>query len=220
MSLPVFPCRIGPLKPPRTLLHLPLLSWSSRFRRGTVRISGTKKSGAGVCMELHFVGGAEPRIVRAAVGETRLTPHEAKCLVAELNSPSIEARAVPDGDLWVAFGGGVEVRIPAGSMLEVSGSAVGDPDNLTLGSPLVVSIGDAWLRLSKRHFGYLSRLAKVRITRATLHPDGSVDIEGGARRGLDRAVRGGLERASARVSTLVRSAPQFSLVRAFLTPVG
>lgn len=220
MSSRVFPCRIGALTPPRTLLHLPLMSWSSRFRRGTVRISGTRKTGEPVRLEIQFVGGAEPRIVRAAVGSTLLTAREAEAVVAELISPSIEARAVPDGDLWVTFGGGVEVRIPAGSMLEVSGAAVGEPDNLTLGSPLVVSIGDAWLRVSKGHFGYLSRLAKVRITRATLHPDGSVAIEGGARPGLDRAVRGGLDRASARMSTLVKNAPQFSLVRAFLRPLG
>jgi len=82
----------------------------------------------------------------------------------------------------------------------------------------VVSTGDAWLRISKGHLGYLSRLARVRIRRATLHPDGSVAIEGGGRRGLDRAVRRGLLEASAQLSNLVKSAPQFSGIREFLEP--
>jgi len=138
--------------------------------------------------------------------------------VQSLESPSIEATAIPDGDLWMRFGGGLEVRVPAGSVLEVSGAAVGAPDDLTLVAPLVVSIGDAWLRVSSGHLGYLSRLARVRITRATLHPDGSVAIEGGARRGLDLAVRRGLDRASSQLSRLVKSAPQFSIVRSFLAP--
>ena len=136
--------------------------------------------------------------------------------MGELCSPTIDALVVPDSDVWVRFGRGVEALVPAGTVLEVSCSAVGAPDDLKLAEPLVMSIGDAWLRLSNDRLRFLSSLAKVRVSKAILHPDGSVDLEGGARRGLDRAARGGLDQASKRLSKLVRSAPQFSKVRQFL----
>ena len=56
----------------------------------------------------------------------------------------------------------------------------------------------------------------VRIDGATLHPDGSVHLEGGARGGLDRVVRNGLQQASASLSRLVRSSPRFARFRVFL----
>ncbi len=204
------------LRPPSTLLHLPFISWSSRFRRGTVRVVGTCSSGGAVCLEVAFRGGSTPEITSATINRVTVSPREAEELMRGLANPTVEALAVPDGDLWMRFGGGMEVLIPAGSVLEVTGAAVGPPDDLKLTEPLVVSIDDAWLRLSHNRLRFLSSLARVRISKAVLHPDGSVNLEGGARLGLNRAVRGGLVRASERLSTLVRSAPQFSMVRAFL----
>jgi hypothetical protein len=170
-----------------------------------------------VCLQIEFRGGSSPQITRATRDGETLTPGEAAALLGEIDSPSIDALAVPDGDLWMRFGRGIEVLIPAGSVLEFSCAAVGPPTDLTLAGPLViVSVGDAWVRLSNDKLRFLSSLARVRISRAILHPDGSVDLEGGARRGLDRAVRSGLNRASARFSKLVKHAPQFSIVRDFL----
>jgi hypothetical protein len=100
--------------------------------------------------------------------------------------------------------------------LEFTSVAVGPAADLKLDRPLVVSVGNAWVCLSHDRLRFLSSLARVRISKAVLHPDGSVALEGGARRGLDRAARGGLNRASERLSNLVKSAPQFSMVRAFL----
>lgn len=177
---------------------------------------GTRSSGESVCLEIVFRGGSSPIITHALLDEEAISPREAEQIVGELSSPAIDALVVPDGDLWVRFGGGMELLVPSGSVLEVSSSAAGPPDDLKLTRPLVVSIGDAWLRLSHERLRFLSSLAKVRISGATLHPDGSVDLEGGARKGLDLAVRGGLSRASERLSKMVKSSPQFRMVREFL----
>lgn len=142
-----------------------------------------------------------------------------EAVVDELSDVEVEARAVPDGELVLTLVSGVEVTIPADHLLAVRGAAVGPAHALRLSAPLVVSVQGATIRLNHDQLRWLGVLARICVHRATLHPDGRVDLEGGGRSGLDRAVRGGLQHASARLSRLVRSSPRFERVRAFLAPV-
>lgn len=137
-------------------------------------------------------------------------------LVDRLGDVEVAAEALPDGELLVRFGTGLEVSIPASATLAVRGASVGPPNALRMSAPLVVSVDGAHVRIGVRHLRWLGALARIRVHRATLHPDGSVQLEGGARSGIDGAVRSGLTQVSARLSTLVRSSPRFARVRAFL----
>lgn len=141
-------------------------------------------------------------------------------LVAEIGSVAVSARAEPDGDLLLKLGGGVEVVIPEGILLTVSGASVGPSHELQLCEPLTVGFGGEGLRLSHEQFRWLSRLATVRLGRATLHPDGSVALEGRGPRHVEIAMRAPLQRASARISDMVRRSPHFSPLRAFLKRGG
>jgi hypothetical protein len=123
---------------------------------------------------------------------------------------------IPRGELLVKFQHGVQVAVAADAVVRAEGSAEGAPGALRLSRPLILSVGGEGLRLSHRRFRRISSLADIRIEGATLHPDGEVRLRGGANTVLDRVVRGGLERASARLSELVRRSPKFARVRRFL----
>ncbi len=123
---------------------------------------------------------------------------------------------IPRGELLVKFQHGVQVAVSADAVVHAEGSAEGSPGALRLSRPLVLKVGGEGLRLSHRRFRRLSSLADIRIEGASLHPDGEVRLRGGANTALDRVVRGGLKRASARLSELVRRSPRFARVRSFL----
>ena len=123
---------------------------------------------------------------------------------------------IPRGELLVKFQHGVQVAVAADAVVRAEGSAEGRPGSLRLSRPLILSVGGEGLRLSHRRFRRLASLADIRIEGATLHPDGEVRLRGGANTALDRVVRGGLKRASARLSELVRRSPRFARVRRFL----
>lgn len=141
-----------------------------------------------------------------------------EAVVDLLSDVQVQARVIPDGELVVTFASGVDVSVPGNQLLTVQGAATGPASALRLSAPLVVSVHGATIRLNHNQLRWLGALARVTVHRATLHPDGRVDLEGGGRTGLDRAVRGGLQQASARLSRLVRSSPRFASVRAFLLP--
>ena len=85
-----------------------------------------------------------------------------------------------------------------------------------LSQPVVMEVDGEGFKLSHQRFRRLASLASLRLEGASLHPDGEVRLKGGAGLGLDRMVRGGLEKASERLSELVRSSPRFARVRSFL----
>ena len=132
-----------------------------------------------------------------------------------------DAWALADHEVQVGLGRGlgrrVELGIPSGACVRLRGESLGPPSKLVLAAPLSVSVGGAWIRLGgDRRVRWLSSLARVRVERAVLHPDGRVALDGGARRLLNRAARGGLAHASDRISDLVRHSPHFGRVRTFL----
>jgi len=134
-------------------------------------------------------------------------------LVRRLGDVEVSVRAEPDGDVVLRLGGGVEVRVASHVRLTLDGAAEGPADDLRLCRPVEIGFGGDGIRLHHGKLEWLSRLASVRVAHATLHPDGSVDLEGGANPGFDAAVKGGLHTASASLSALVRRSPG---VRRFL----
>lgn len=140
----------------------------------------------------------------------------AEAVVNGLSDVSARAEAVPDGELVVKFPHGVQARLAPFAVLVVDGVAHGGPGALRLSAPLTLSVDGGGMQLSHQRFHRLSNLASVRIEGASLHPDGEVRLRGGASGVLDRVVQGGLERAGARLSDLVRRSPRFARVRNFL----
>jgi hypothetical protein len=128
-------------------------------------------------------------------------------LVAGMGDVELRARAEPDGDVLLQMGHGLEVAIAHGALLTVRGATRGPADGLVLSRPLEIGFGGEGIRLDHEHLRWLSRLAKVRIAGATLHPDGSVDLDGRAAPGFNTAVQGGLYTASAKLSSLIRRSP-------------
>lgn len=140
----------------------------------------------------------------------------AEALLEKLGDVAVSATAEPDGDIALRIGHGIEVIVPNGVPLTVRGASHGDASALRLSEPLVVGFGGEGLRLSHEQFRWLARLSVVRLGRATLHPDGSVALEGRGGRTAELAMRAPLQKASARLSDLVRRSPGFHRVRAFL----
>lgn len=145
----------------------------------------------------------------------------AKVIFGAMWDLEADAWAISDHEVEVGFGRGlgrvVEFGIPAGTYVRLRGESVGPPSKPVLSAPLSLSVGGAWIRLGgDRRVRWLSSLARVRVERAILHPDGRVALDGGARRILNRAARGGLAHASARISELVQHSPRFVRVRSFL----
>lgn len=147
------------------------------------------------------------------VGAGRMLASLVRCVA----DARVQAEADPDGDVVVQLGGGIEVALAEGVGLTLRAATLGPPDALQLCAPVELGFGGDGMRLSHDGLRFLSRLASVKIERAMLHPDGSVDLQGSGRPGLDRAVRGGLHTASASLSTLVRRSPRFRRVRDLLT---
>ncbi|MEZ4318259.1 MAG: hypothetical protein R3F61_12185 [Myxococcota bacterium] len=141
-----------------------------------------------------------------------------EALLLGLSDLSAWAEVFPDGELLVKFQHGVQVAISANATVRLEGASLGSPGSLRLSEPLVLSVDGEGLRLSHRRFHRLASLADIRIEGASLHPDGEVTLRGGANTALDRVVRGGLKRAGARLSELVKRSPRFARVRSFLRP--
>lgn len=128
-------------------------------------------------------------------------------LVRGLSDVSAEARAEPKGDLLLALGSGIEIRVADRVPLTVRGATRGPPEALQLCRPVQLDFGGEGIRIS------LARLARVRIDHATLHPDGTVDLRG---HDAPLVLRRGLQGASVGLSRLVRHGPRFRQVRRFL----
>lgn len=137
-------------------------------------------------------------------------------LFDRLGSLSFVATAQPAGEILVRLPAGVHVALDGRAEVVVSGASAGPPGALRLCAPLEVRCGGEGIRLSHEHLRRLARLAGVRFSGATLHPDGEVALEGGASGALDLAVRRGLRSTSTRLSRLVRTSPHFRKLRSFL----
>ena len=114
------------------------------------------------------------------------------------------------------FDGGPE-QIDTASFEELLDTAVtyaGDWE--LLATALEVRVDGSGIRVRHEQARWLDSLARIRIRRVSLHPDGQVEFDGGASGMMDWAVRSGLERASSRISELVKDSPRFERLRTFL----
>lgn len=137
-------------------------------------------------------------------------------LAEVLGDLSFTAFAEPQGDLTIRFGPGMVVDLPAGARVTVSGAMRGPAASLQISEPIELFFGGEGIQISHEQLQMLSRILKVQLSRARLHPDGEVHLEGHGAKGFDLAVRGGLRTASAQLSHLIRRNPRFGRVRAFL----
>jgi hypothetical protein len=139
-----------------------------------------------------------------------------ECLGA-LSNLRIELTARANAAWQLDLGGGVSLDIRRDALVELKGATLGDAARIQLCEPMEIRCEDVTVQLGSGQFRALSRLARVRLTGATLHPDGSVRLKGGSRRGLNRAIQGGLSRASRGISNIVR---QNVRIRRFLSSTG
>jgi hypothetical protein len=141
-------------------------------------------------------------------------------LLRALSDVTAFAQVIPDGEVVVKFQHGVQATISPNAVVSVSGRACGPPNALRLADALTMEVDGEGVRLSHQRFHRLASLANVRIEGASLHPNGEVRLRGGAQGQLDRLVRGGLRRASVKLSDLVRRSPRFARVRRILQEPG
>lgn len=137
-------------------------------------------------------------------------------ILDNLHNVELSARARPADAATVRLPEGIEVQVTDRDELSVRVRTHGAPNNLHLATPLDLRFGHHGVHIDHRSARWLSRLARVRILGAELHPDGRVVLQGGAGRGFDRVLRGGLRSASSQLSQLVRKSPRFARVREFL----
>lgn len=150
------------------------------------------------------------------VGEALRMDHVVEAVLEGLSDVAAWVEAFPDGELIVKFPAGVQASLSGSAVVTLEGAAEGPPGHLRLSQPLQMRVDGEGLCLTHRRFHRLANLASVRIEEAVLHPNGEVRLRGGANGALNRVVRGGLKRASARLSDLVRRSPRFARVRTFL----
>lgn len=223
------------------LTTLPLLRWARHLDDGTVRVSGHLPEAVDqggllvepgpVRVELLFQGGGEPEVawVRLAGGvridgeegsERRLEHPErirvAVGLMDRLADVEVEARMSTRKRLRVDLAEGVGLGVDPEVVVTVSCATRGEAGALQLSRPVVVGFGGEGVRVEHSEWARLSRMADVRLSRLTLHPDGRVRLQGRGARGLNLAVKGGLTTASARVTRLVRRGERFRSLRGFL----
>ncbi len=231
---------VPPSDPISVLRTLPLERWARRLVGGAVALSGrfdepveVEVAGRRVqlaegpaALRLAFEGGDRPHLTDleveaqgVSVRGTQALASAAQILLDALHDVSIEITVRTDGEVVLELGNGLQATLADGGSITLKATAEGAPDAPRLVEPLEVDVADHGIRVTHARAPGLSRMARVRVHRFALHPDGHVQLDGGGRGLLDVAVGSGLRRASTRLSDLVRESPRFALLRAFLQHV-
>jgi len=174
-----------------------------------------------VRIDLSFVGGDAPRFTAATVvgpGCSVRTDDVAGLapIVDALHDVGICVEARTDVEARVSLGHGIEATIPESGTISLSAAVEGPPDAPVLAAALEVRVDGTGIGVRHRQARWLDSLARIRIRRVSLHPDGQVEFDGGAAGVMDWAVTDGLRRASNRITELVKDSPRFERLRAFL----
>ncbi|MEZ4239099.1 MAG: hypothetical protein R3F59_23690 [Myxococcota bacterium] len=209
------------------LRTLPLTRWATRFSTGSLAVRGrldapfhwpelTVPAGP-VTLDVAFRGGAQPVLTSVRIqgaGEATVdvsgvaSPGRAvEALLDALHDLEVIVEAQPGEDLWVRMMPGLSALIPGDAPVHAEAHSIGPPDRPRLSRPLVVSFGGAGLSVRLPGARWVKILAAVAIRRASLAPDGAVELDGSGF---------GLRRASHHLSDLVRRHPHFARVRSFL----
>lgn len=185
---------------------------------GSVRVDGEVRAGgmSGSTLALDAQGGwLGPH--RVEVGAP--LPRALEAIVDAIHDVVVDAEASPISEVSLRFPAGVELVVPGDGPLVLSGAAEGPPEALVLAEPLVVAIGGSGLQVTHKQLRWLANAVALSVSRAVLQPDGRVELEGNAARGLGRIAQGGLDVAGDQLTELVWAAPQFERVRGFLRPL-
>jgi hypothetical protein len=169
-------------------------------------------------VDLAFVGGAAPAVSSIALRSADQAPLDGldgvsqpvravEALIDVLVDVAVRVEALPGEDLWVRIMPGLSATLPANALVVFDADTRGPAERPRLNRPLVVSIGGAGLSVRLPGARWVRILASVAIRRASLAPDGAVELHG---------VGIGLRRASHHLSDLVRRHPHFARVRSFL----
>lgn len=228
-----------PAAPISLLRSLPLARWTERLLEGRLHVRGSVLEAAvieagdtqvalapgPVEATLTFRGGRQAHVtslrIEAGHGPVDLATHEDAARVAEqlldhLHDLALDVDVRTDGEVVLDLGNGLHATLADGGSIAMRATAHGTPAAPRLAEPLQVHIADRGIRVTHGNAPGLSRVARVRVHRLDLHPDGSVHLDGGGRGMLDFAVSSGLRRASSRLSALIRESPRFERLRGFL----
>ncbi|MEO0602684.1 MAG: hypothetical protein AAF211_14675 [Myxococcota bacterium] len=223
----------GPLA--AALRDLPLERWATRFVEGSVQISGrlpepvettfdgvahTLETGM-VRIDLDFVGGEGPAFTKVTLAAPRcaVSTDDAAGIgpvIDALHDVGICVEARTDHEVQVTLGHGIEATIPQDGTITMSAAVEGPPETPVLAAALHVQVDGTGIGVRHRQARWLDGLARIRIRRVSLHPDGQVEFDGGAAGMMDWAVTNGLKRASSSITELVKDSPRFERLRAFL----
>jgi len=215
------------------LTRLPIARWSRLLATGTLTLEGELRHAASVGadrldpgpirVEVLFRGGEalqvrHLRLARGPADQERVLDPQASLepLVTQLWHPTIEATGLPADGMAVTLAHDLRLALDPGVHVSLSAATRGEPQAPCLVRPLVVGFGGQGVRLEHDGYARLSRLAAIRLHRASLQPDGRVRLEGRGPRVLDAAVQRGLHAASERVTRLVRDGERLRSLRPYL----
>lgn len=228
--------RMSQAGPVSVLRSLPVGRWARHLLHGTVRLAGeapeATRVGAdrpvdlpagSIVVDLTFEGGEEPSITSLTLtAADRELPAPASpaafvaALLDVLHDLAIDLEVHTDGEVVIDLGSGLQATLADGGSIALRAAAHGSPEAPRLVEPLEVDVADHGIKVTHARAPGLSRMARVRVHRFALHPDGTVHLDGGGTGVLDFAVSSGLRRASSRLASLIRESPRFERLRAFL----
>jgi len=174
-----------------------------------------------VRIELTFSGGDEPEFTEASVvgPGCRVTTTDVSGVgpvVDELHDVGVRVEARTDTEVEVTLGHGIEATIPKNGTISLSAAVEGPPETPVLAAALEVNVDGSGIGVRHSQARWLDSIARIRISRVSLHPDGQVEFDGGGTGVMDWAVNDGLRRASSRITELVKASPRFERLRSFL----
>lgn len=214
---------------------LPLERWATRFVDGTIQLTGRLTGAVDatfdgdvirislglVRLDLSFVGGEAPAFVEASIAGPgcRLTTADMDGVgevIDALHDVGLCVEARTDEEVRVTLGHGIEATIPQDGTISLSAVVEGPPETPVLAAALEVRVDGSGIGVRHEQARWLDGLARIRISRVALHPDGQVELAGGGAGVMDWAVSSGLKRASSQITGLVKDSPRFERLRAFL----
>lgn len=174
-----------------------------------------------VRIDLTFVGGESPAFTEAHLAAPHCTVRTTDVAgvgpVADvLHDVGVCIEARTDSEVQVSLGRGIEATIPKDGTISVTAVVEGPPETPVLAGTLEVRVDGTGIGVRHRQARWLDALARIRIRKVSLHPDGQVEFDGGGAGVMDWAVTNGLKRASSSITALVKDSPRFERLRTFL----
>ncbi len=174
-----------------------------------------------VRIDLTFVGAKAPAFTEAVLVGPHCSVRTADVagvgpVIDVLHDVGLCVEARTDDEVQVMLGHGIEATIPENGTISLSAAVEGPPETPVLAATVEVRVDGTGIGVRHSQARWLDSLARIRINRVSLHPDGQVEFDGGAAGVMDWAVTSGLKRASSSITSLVRESERFERLRSFL----